>query len=210
MKRSEYIKQWKENRKSQGLCVGCGKPIDRDGTYCAECRKKINTKTRETRKWYLEHNICPICRKNDLLGDETICPECRAQSTNNILSKRNRSEYNAYHSEWSRNTYRKRKELGICVKCGKRKATEANVTCALCRSKYNETRRARARTSDRSDRIKNGVCYFCNNPVKEGYKVCEKHYKMNVEKAAIGRETQAAQEYIKNMKKIQYRSVRHG
>lgn len=35
----------------------------------------------------------------------------------------------------------------------------------------------------RDNRVKNGLCFFCDSPVKEGYKVCEKHYEMNVQKA---------------------------
>ena len=37
--------------------------------------------------------------------------------------------------------------------------------------------------------------------------MCEKHYKMNVEKAEKGRESKDAQEYIRNMKKIRYGMV---
>ena len=79
----------------------------------------------------------------------------------------------------------------------------------MCRVRDNETRRIREGTSNRSERTKKGLCYFCNNPVKEGYKVCEKHYQMNIEKAEKGRQTQAAQDYIKSVKKIQYRSVKN-
>ena len=85
MERSEYVKQWKDKRKASGLCVGCGQPLDRDGSYCTKCRGIINKTTRERRQWYLSHKICPRCGKNDLMGDETICPECRAKGTNNAL-----------------------------------------------------------------------------------------------------------------------------
>lgn len=90
------------------------------------------------------------------MGDETICPECRAKSVNNSLKNREKDEYNVYQRNWS----------------------------------------------------KIGLCYFCDNPVKKGYKVCEKHYQMNIEKAEKGRQTQAAQDYMKSVKKIQYRSVK--
>lgn len=144
------------------------------------------------------------------MGSETICPECRAKSVNNSLKNRNREEYNAYHNQWAKSTYQKRKEAGICIRCGKRKATEGLTTCAMCRAKDNETRRAREGSSDRSDRTMKGLCYFCDNPVKAGYKVCEKHYQMNIKNAEKGRESQAAQEYIRNLKKIRYGGARFG
>lgn len=210
MERSEYVKQWKDKRKAACLCVGCGQPLDRDGSYCTKCREKINKTTRERRQWYLSHKICPRCGNNDLMGDETVCPECRAKGTNNTLKKRNRDTYNSYHNEWAKSTYKKRKEAGVCTRCGKRKATEGYTTCAMCREKDNASRRARNGVSDRSERIDKGICYFCNNPVKTGYKVCEKHYQMNVKNAEKGRESRAAQEYIRNMKKIQYGGSKFG
>ena len=207
MDTNKYKKALIERRKSNGLCIDCGNPLDREGLRCKKCCEKRSKWEREHRQWYLSHKICPRCGKNDLMGDETICPECRAKSVNNSLKNREKDEYNVYQRNWSKSTYQKRKESGICTRCGKRKATQGLTTCAMCRARDNETRRIRKGFSDRSDRSKIGLCYFCDNPVKKGYKVCEKHYQMNIEKAEKGRQTQAAQDYMKSVKKIQYRSV---
>lgn len=208
MDTNKYKEALIERRKSNGLCIDCGNPLDREGLRCKKCCEKRSKWEREHRQWYLSHKICPRCGKNDLMGDETICPECRAKSVNNSLKNREKDEYNVYQRNWSKSTYQKRKESGICTRCGKRKATQGLTTCAMCRARDNETRRIRKGFSDRSDRSKIGLCYFCDNPVKKGYKVCEKHYQMNIEKAEKGRQTQAAQDYIKSVKKIQYRSVK--
>ena len=205
MDTNKYKKALIERRKSNGLCIDCGSPLDREGLRCKKCCEKRSKWEREHRQWYLSHKICPRCGKNDLMGDETICPECRAKSVNNSLKNREKDEYNVYQRNWSKSTYQKRKESGICTRCGKRKATQGLTTCAMCRARDNETRRIRKGFSDRSDRSKIGLCYFCDNPVKKGYKVCEKHYQMNIEKAEKGRQTQAAQDYMKSVKKIQYR-----
>ena len=208
MDTNKYKKALIERRKSNGLCIDCGNPLDREGLRCKKCCEKRSKWEREHRQWYLSHKICPRCGKNDLMGDETICPECRAKSVNNSLKNREKDEYNVYQRNWSKSTYQKRKESGICTRCGKRKATQGLTTCAMCRARDNETRRIRKGFSDRSDRSKIGLCYFCDNPVKKGYKVCEKHYQMNIEKAEKGSQTQAAQDYMKSVKKIQYRSVK--
>ena len=208
MDTNKYKKALIERRKSNGLCIDCGNPLDREGLRCKKCCEKRSKWEREHRQWYLSHKICPRCGKNDLMGDETIYPECRAKSVNNSLKNREKDEYNVYQRNWSKSTYQKRKESGICTRCGKRKATQGLTTCAMCRARDNETRRIRKGFSDRSDRSKIGLCYFCDNPVKKGYKVCEKHYQMNIEKAEKGRQTQAAQDYMKSVKKIQYRSVK--
>ena len=202
MATNKYQKALMERRKSNGLCINCGSPLDRVGLRCKKCCEKRNKWTREHRQWYLSHKICPRCGKNDLMGDETICPECRAKEVNNSLKNRDRETYNAYHNQWAKSAYQKRKESGICTRCGKRKATHGYVTCAICRHRDNEKRKIRLGTSDRREHVEKGLCFFCDNPVKEGYKVCEKHYWMNIENAAKGRETSAAKEYIKLMKKI--------
>ena len=208
MDTNKYKKALIERRKSNGLCIDCGNPLDREGLRCKKCCEKRSKWEREHRQWYLSHKICPRCGKNDLMGDETICPECRAKEVNNTLKNRKTDEYNVYQRNWSKSTYQKRKESGICTRCGKRKATQGLTTCAMCRARDNETRRIRKGFSDRSDRSKIGLCYFCDNPVKKGYKVCEKHYQMNIEKAEKGRQTQAAQDCMKSVKKIQYRSAK--
>lgn len=74
-------------RRENGLCPKCGKPLDRKGFYCEECRKKQTTYSRETRELCRQFKICPECRKNKLVGDEKICPECLA----------NKAEYRANH-----------------------------------------------------------------------------------------------------------------
>lgn len=210
MENNEYKKQLRESRKLRGLCVNCGKPMDREGTRCKECREKINKWNKENREWYLSHRICPRCKKNDLMGDETICPECRAKEINTTLKNRKKDEYNAYQRKLSKSIYQKRKESGICTRCGKRKATQGFTTCAMCRERDNETRRIRKGTSERSDRESRGLCFFCNNPVKKGYKVCEYHYQINLNNLSKAMETNESQEYIKSIKKIQYRSVNNG
>lgn len=209
MDTNKYKKALIERRKSNGLCIDCGSPLDREGLRCKKCCEKRSKWEREHRQWYLSHKICPRCGKNDLMGDETICPECRAKSVNNSLKNRKKDEYNAYHREWSKSAYQKRKEAGICTRCGKRKVTEGFTTCAMCRARDNETRRIREGMSERSDREPRGLCHFCDNPVKKGYKVCKNHYQINLNNLSKARKTKESKEYIKSIKKIQYRSVKN-
>lgn len=187
-----------EKRKSQGLCIDCGGPLDRDGVRCVKCRKIKSQKEKERRDWYSSHGICPRCCKNDIMGDETICPECTASESNNTLKNRNREKYNLYQKKWQKANYQLRKEKGICTRCGKRKAMDGYFTCRICRAKGREDKKIRYGKPDRSERYKNGLCYFCDNPVKPGYKVCEKHYQMNVEKSRSSNAAKARKELISN------------
>lgn len=186
-------------RKENGLCVACGKVLDRKGTMCISCREKKTKESNEERKFYAENGICPRCHKNKLFGDEKVCLECKAYSTNKTLEKRKerKEEYNAYMRDYQKKEYNKRKEAGICTRCGKRKAESGNTTCGICRNKERESRLARNGEKNRSDRYLKGICFFCDNPIKHGYKVCEKHYKMNIEKANSSRAKEARKKLIK-------------
>lgn len=172
-----------KRRKEQGLCLSCGNPLDRDGTYCTPCLKEKNETQRLDRHFYQEHGICPRCRKNELFGDEKNCPECAAKEYSIIMPKRteNREHYNELHKEWSKKEYDRRKEVGICTRCGKRKAENGHYTCGICREKERRYKRKRYGKPNRSDRIEEGLCYFCDNHVKSGYKVCEKHYQRMID-----------------------------
>lgn len=147
--------------------------------------------------------ICPRCQKVRLYGDEKVCPECNAYAYEHIMQARateeGRLHYNEVHSKWAKNEHQRRIEQGICTRCGKRKSDYGYKTCGICRAKDNRTRLLREpHKPNRSERYKQGLCYFCDNPIKDGYKVCEKHYQMNVEKANSGKSKDARRELINN------------
>lgn len=90
-----YQQRLLEKRKTNGLCVRCGKPLEREGVHCVSCRKKINESTRKLRIWYQENGICPRCGKNSIMGDEKVCPECNAKFANRAsrIRENNREQY---------------------------------------------------------------------------------------------------------------------
>lgn len=181
----EITQRFRKRRKEQGLCLKCGRPLDRNGTYCKECRKVLTDENTERRHWYQDNGICPRCGKNDLFGDEKVCPECNAKAYEIIMRSRERlgkEHYNNQHNEWARNNHQKRIEQGVCTRCGKRKADSGYKTCGICRAKTRNYKRIKYGKPDRNERYKQGLCYFCDNPIKAGYKVCEKHYQMNIDK----------------------------
>ena len=178
-----YHKRFVERRKEQHLCLKCGNPLDREGTYCVKCRKDISQDQKERRHWYQSSGICPRCGKNDLYGDEKMCIECVAKSYKNTIDSRERlgkEHYNEIHRVWAKNKHQERIGLGICTRCGDRKADNGYKTCGICRAKTREYKRMKYGKPDRRDHYQQGLCYFCDNPVKHGYKVCEKHYELNI------------------------------
>lgn len=201
MKATFYKQQFIKRRKEQGLCIKCGKPLDREGVHCIACRKIISENERENRHWYQSHGICPRCGKNDLFGDEKVCPECNAKVYKNTMNSRNKlgkEHYNQKHAEWAKKEHYKRIEQGICTRCGKRNADYGFKTCGICRTNTRNYKRTKYGKPDRNERYKQGMCYFCNNPIKDGYKVCEKHYQINVKNARSKKANEARTKLIKN------------
>lgn len=136
----------------------------------------------EDREFYKDLGICPVCRKNRLFGDEKSCLECKANETNYKALKRedNRIEYNLYMKSYNKRIYEERKKIGVCTTCGKRKSEKGFATCDTCRMKRLNKRRIK--NYNPLTRYERGLCRFCDNPVEHGYKVCEYHHKMNIEK----------------------------
>lgn len=182
-----YNRIYYQNRirkaKENNTCPNCGKEMDRDGFYCKECVVKRSKYISDKRKDFKEMGLCPRCGNVELFGDEKQCPECSAKQYANIIRTRDRQHYNQLHREWSRKTHSEMIENGICTRCRKRKADYGYKTCGICRNELREYKRIKYGKPDRQERYKQGLCFFCDNPLKIGYKVCEKHYQMNVEKS---------------------------
>lgn len=196
-----YQERLIKRRKERGLCIKCGEPLDREGVHCIKCREILNKSRNETKQWYKDNGICPRCGQNNLFGDEKVCIECNAIAYAYNIQRANRlgREYcNQKQAEYHKIRYHKNSEQGICTRCGKRNADYGYKTCGICRAKDRKRKRAKYGKPERSERYKQGLCYFCDNPVKEGYKVCEKHYQMNIEKANSNKAKDARKELIDN------------
>lgn len=186
-----------EKRKKNKLCRDCGKPLDRDGVRCIECNDKHNQYQNENRRYYQSLGFCPRCKIEKLYGDEKMCINCSRYMQEINLKNRDRLEYNKQHAEWSRRTHKQMLEKGICYRCRKRKADVGYKTCGICRTKLREKRRVENYKPSRKERYKQGLCFFCDNPIKQGYKVCDKHYQDCVDKSHMQKTVQARQELIK-------------
>lgn len=200
-KQCEAVKTLYRKRVAQGLCGKCGKPLDRKGSICISCNEKHKKYENESRKWYKEHGICPICGKNKILGEEKNCPECRAKKAEWTQKTReqDRQKSNEYHNRAQNRRYHELIDAGICPNCKKRPAENGMRMCSICHAKLLEQRRIRTgyyAKPKKSERYTLGLCTFCDNPIKPGYKVCETHYQKCLE-TANSENTKKAREKLK-------------
>jgi hypothetical protein len=140
-------KKYYHKLKQEGRCTICGKIIsgEREGmTYCSECAEKESKRRKkiyyENREYCLRHDICPICKRNKIFGDEKWCPECRAKKYNSLCTRlATDSEYYEHRLEKIRNSNHKRLEFrrsnNLCSRCGKPLSDYDNgfVNCKKCR-----------------------------------------------------------------------------
>lgn len=158
------VKSYK-NRKENGLCPRCGKPLDRKGHYCSECLEKIRIYHRENKDFYRKYHICTECGKVRVPQDERICPECRAKknSKRKPLSDEKKKEYGDRFKKQQKSLYQQRKEQGICTKCGKRKAMAGKTKCGICLEKDAEFHRIAhfGRPNIKEYRREHHLCYHC-------------------------------------------------
>lgn len=185
-KHCEAVKSLYKRRVEQGLCGKCGKPLDRNGSVCISCNEKHKKYTNESRKWFKEHGICPTCGKNELFGDENNCPECRAKKAEWMQKARekNGDKISTQHNISQNKRYHELIDAGICPNCKKRQASNGMRMCDVCHAKLLEQRRVRNGyyvRPKKSERHTLGLCAFCKNPIKPGYKVCETHYQKCLE-----------------------------
>lgn len=178
----EYKHKRIQYAKDNNLCIQCRKPLKEDRlgkTLCKECSDKRCVQQKATREFCKSIGICPRCNKNRIFGDEKSCVECKAKNAEykQKLRESNREKSREYRNKWQKERYQKLKEEGICTRCAKRQALEGKCMCSICSAKNNKRRE---RTTNGRDRVANGLCYWCGKPVKEGYKVCEKHYQANL------------------------------
>ncbi len=169
------------NRKDNGLCPRCGKPLDREGHYCSECLEKNRIYRQKNRDFFRENHICTVCGKETVPSGEKICPECLAKrmSRKKPLTEEQKERYGSRFKAQQRMLYHERSENGICTRCGKRKAALGKRKCAICLEKNAEQHRKKYlnKTNEREIRKLNGLCYFCGNKIDlESGNICSKCY----------------------------------
>ncbi len=75
-----------------------------------------------------------------------------------------------------RKRYHEKKEQGLCVRCGKRKFESGRTLCTIClykKQRYEqESRERKGIEIPRSERVANGLCYTCGNPLDRDGRIC--------------------------------------
>lgn len=94
-------KDWRRKRLNAGLCVRCGRKVDRKGSLCTRCLVRINGYAREH---YREHHIgprrgdegvCFVCLKPEVVPGLKVCTACHEQLR--VAAEKGRQNQNQNH-----------------------------------------------------------------------------------------------------------------
>lgn len=133
---------------------------------------------KERREWYAAHGICISCGQRDAFPGRKKCAECLEKSTLNNIKYRSLERERSYYPR-RKQKREERIAAGLCPFCGKpAKYGQLCYECYLKKLKKHEKEKAEraARGDPRLVRIANGKCWFCDNEVLPGKRVCQVHY----------------------------------
>lgn len=173
LKASGELQRRRAEKIENKICLQCGGRVEDEKVLCKTCNDKNNQRAREDREFYRKNRICPVCTINELFGTEKSCPECRAKDAEEKAKYRekHKEKWLEYQRHWQKQNYARNKELGICTRCGKRKADEGFFTCSICRAKTN-TYKQQKQEIPRHERNSYGLCYVCAKPLDREGKTC--------------------------------------
>lgn len=150
---------------------------------------------KDSRKFALEHHLCTRCFKERTYGDERMCLLCKAkayecrQKRKELMSEEEYKEFKLKYRdkkvEQTKKVKLERKEKGLCVECGKRKAMNNRARCGICLAKDRERHNLKNAelkdsTKNRQYRLENHLCYTCGTHLDKNNKstVCDKCHKI--------------------------------
>lgn len=124
---------------------------------------------KEDYECYKKLGVCVACRRENAEPNKTLCFECnerQKQRTNNRRASMT-AEEKAKKIQKNKIQYAERKSQGLCVRCGKRKATENYSNCVECRIKDNRRKSRYIPKSPVPIDMRNalGLCRQCGEPL---------------------------------------------
>lgn len=111
--------------------------------------EKQKEEERELYAKFKARGICPKCGKEEAAYGRVHCPNCLDEMAvcqmirRANLTEEQKKQEKAKALKWAKVRYRRLREQGICVRCGKRKAQVGKAKCFRCQEKENEQKRIR-------------------------------------------------------------------
>lgn len=131
----------------------------------------------------MNNGICPQCQKRTVEPNRKACYECLARERDRYLRRKSNGTLAlklARGNARKMTEYYRRKQAGICTKCGQRSAAHG-LLCNQCYTKSRIKQAARQNDIHRSERPAYGRCYICGaEELYAEHKVCKSCYEQRL------------------------------
>lgn len=149
MSNTEAVRLTYQDKKTNGICVQCGKSKALPNkVLCEKCKEKANENSKRAYQHYKSRGICVDCRTKKAEPNRVRCKLCLMNISEMsavchavkpfVLS----AEQKENRRIKSKELYHYRKSHGLCVSCGK-KAMTGITRCKKCNDKMNSQNRLR-------------------------------------------------------------------
>lgn len=160
------------------------KDKEKQREWSIQYHKKYNKES----YWYMiEHGLCPKCGQK-LAPNKHLCPECLEKANLRRIDYKMPEQVRLKANESARAKYQRRKDAGLCTKCGRKIIDGDHLLCHICREKKNRrAREKRAKELDMKYKYDDTCCRYCGKPVVPGKKLCPEHYEKACQTMAYAR-----------------------
>ena len=135
-------------------------------------------------EFYKGNGICVNCGQEKAVKNRVRCLNCLekgAESQRRIRANKSTEELEIQNEKnriYKKERYKKLKEAGLCVNCGKPQVSTSKIYCIDCAIKNQRRNNKRKCGIERYERKLYGRCYVCNEPVGKCGTMCDKCYEM--------------------------------
>lgn len=182
-----------EYRRANHLCIRCGKAKAIEGkTRCKECTDRDNARRKKNREYCSDNGICTRCGINKAEPHKKICYECLGKERDYYHARGRSEEQQKRNTESKRRAVQHLKDMGLCIRCGKRTPADGRFECPTCLAKKKRFRDRRRKNYAKYEWVGVGLCAICGDSnLVEGKKLCQKCYDrqlVNISKAFAHRD----------------------
>lgn len=183
-------------RKKNGLCVNCGNTAQDGSVFCQKCHDHRLEYQREARELYRKAGLCKCGRER--FGNLKSCEYCLEKKASTSISP-------FYHRNKSKESYIRKKEMGICVRCSL-PAVNGLVLCAKHhkeaiikgRRQYYKNKIYSTGPSIHHQWALDGRCYLCGSDnMHVGKKLCNSCYAKSLINIKKAQEASPAKDYVR-------------
>lgn len=137
-----------------------------------QSKEEKNKYAKETYDFRKRMGFCVKCGKNRAFYNHVLCPECIEKESERYYTRAESEEQRVQRNGRRKEIYSKRKESGLCVRCGKKTST-IGAKCLECYVGHKKSKDAWRERTLKKGYEEAGLCIRCGSGRYKDRKLCE-------------------------------------